>query len=102
MFWVPPPARLALQLLLPLPVQVVRCWNIAMPEVAPLVGATMLTTALPLTVGAPGLPLLLTNTRVTPPVLSVDGHDELVIVGVVAGGVGPFCGGAFMMALAFS
>src|SRR5215471_21869654 len=99
MFWVLPPAKLALQLFLPLPPQVVRCWNIAMPEVAPLVGATMLMVGVPLTLGAPGLPPLLTNTIVTPPDLSLAGQGEfplLVMVGVVAGGVGPSCGGALI------
>src|SRR5213595_588651 len=96
MFCVLPPCSAAGQppLPLPLPVQVVRCWKIAMPEVAPLVGATMLTVGLPVIFGAPGLPLLLTNTIVTPPDVSF-GHSVEDIGGVVAGGIGPACGGAF-------
>src|SRR5436305_4904467 len=72
MFCVPPPCSEAGQppLPLPLPEQVVRCWNIAIPAVAPVVGAVMLTVAPPPMVGAPGLPVLLANTIVTPPVRS--------------------------------
>jgi hypothetical protein len=60
----------------------------------------MLTLAWPPTVIVPGLPLLLTNTIVTPPVVS-PGHSVDDIDGVVAGGVGPACGGAFMMLVEF-
>src|SRR5213075_2466181 len=79
MFCVLPPCSAAgqLPLPLPLPVQVVRCWKIAMPEVVPLVGATMLTVGLPVMLGAPGLPLLLANTIVTPPVRSFVGSPHL-------------------------
>src|SRR5437588_12344287 len=103
MFCVLPPCSVAEQPPLPLPLlaQVVRCWKIAMPEVVPLVGATMLTVGLPVTLGAPGLPLLLTNTIVTPPDVSF-GHSVEDIGGVVAGGIGPACGGAFTIAFAVS
>src|SRR5438270_319082 len=86
MFCVLPPCSAAgqLPLPLPLPVQIVRCWKIAMPEVVPLVGATMLTVGVPEMLGAPGLPLLLTNTIVTPPDVSF-GHTVEDIGGVVAG-----------------
>src|SRR5256885_13790485 len=101
MFCVLPPCSAAgqLPLPLPLPVQVVRCWKIAMPEVVPLVGATMLTVGVPVMLGAPGLPLLLANTIVTPPDVSF-GHTVEDIGGVVAGGIGAGCGGGFTNAVA--
>src|SRR6478736_5584508 len=96
MFCVPPPCREPLQPLLPLPlpVQVVRCWNTAMPAVVPLVGAVILTVALPPIVGAPGLPALFANTIVTPPVRSPM-HAALIAGLVVA------LGGASRMLLPF-
>src|SRR5437763_4965393 len=104
MFWLPPPTSWAAQPPpLPLVTQVVRCWKIAMPCVGTLVldGATMLTPAWPPTLIVPGLPPLLTNTIVTPPEVS-PGHSVEDIGGIVAGGVGPTCGGAFMTAVEFS
>src|SRR6266513_902596 len=96
MFCVPPPSSCALQPLpLPLPPQVRRAWNSAMPEVDPVVGATILTMAWALALIVPGLAVpLFVNTIVTPPVVSF-GHSVEVIGGVVAGGVVPACGGAF-------
>src|SRR5215472_6943291 len=88
MFWLAPPCSALLQPLLPLPfpVQAVRAWKIAMPAVAPVVGAVRLTVACALIDMMPGPLLPLAKTSVTPPVVSPGHAVEMVGVVVEVGG----------------